>query len=371
MKIIITYGSAGAGHFKAAKAIYDYLKEHCPAIELKLVDAIEESSCLFRFFYTQGYSFLIRHGSSLWWWAFWLTAFKALRWISVPITSFINRINTRGFANFLIQENPDFIISTHFLASYVACRLKKAKKIKSNLLTVITDFAVHPYWVQGSTDTYVVATEFTKEQLVAEGIESERIKDWGIPVEEKFLNQFDKVSLRKIFGIDENKFSALIMTGSFGIGPLGEIVDALYRDVQILVVCASNKKLYARLKSRNLSGVYVFGFVDNIQELMAASDIIITKPGGLTISEILCMELPPIFISEIPGQEAGNLAVLRTYGIGLSPKSIKEIKNTVLDLKEHPDKLKSIQENIKQIKKTNTLRKICNAVCQSSSGVTC
>lgn len=371
MKIIVSYASAGAGHFKAAEAIYNYIKERCPEIDVRIVDAIEKANSLFRISYTFGYSFLVTRLKFLWGLAFWLTDFKLLRPFTKPIASVINQLNSKEFAQFLIRENPDVIISTHFLPSQISSNLKKAKKIKSRLVTIITDFSVHSFWVSADTDIYVVASEFTRAELINEGVREERIKEFGIPIDLKFLKQYDRGKLCRKFDIDENKFTILIMTGSFGLGPLEKIVNALYRDVQILVVCAANKKLYTTLKNRNLANVKVFGFIYNPEELMAVSGIIITKPGGLTISEILGMELVPVFISAIPGQEAGNVEVLKRYDIGLCARSIKALKNIVLDFKEHQDKLKRIKENIRKVKKPDCLREICNAVCQSSLRVTC
>ena len=371
MKIIISYVSAGAGHFKAAEAVYNYIKEHCPQTDVRIIDAIEKTNYLFRINYTFGYSFLVTRLKFLWWLAFWLTDFRPLRLFTRPIASVINQLNTDRFARLLIQENPDVVISTHFLPSEIASNLKKAEKIKSRLVTIITDFGIHPFWISLGTDIFVVASQFSKAELIRDGIAEDRIKEFGIPIDLKFLKQYDREKLCRKFDIDERKFTALIMTGSFGLGPLEKIVNALYRDVQILVVCAANKKLYTRLQNRNLANVKAFGFINNPEELMAVSDIIITKPGGLTISEIAGMELAPLFISAIPGQEAGNIKVLKKYGIGLFASSIGDIKNIVLDLKEHRDKLKTIKDNIKKLKKPDCLKDIYDAVCQSGAGFTC
>lgn len=371
MKILLAYTSAGSGHFKAATALYGYIKKHCPQIDLGLIDILGLSGPLFRFFYSGGYSFLIRHLGFLWHLFFWVTNFKLLRPLVKLITSSLNALNTQEFIKLLIQENPDFIISTHFLPAEVSSRLKKAKKIKAKLITIITDFGVHPFWLADTTDIYVVASAFTKRQLLLEGIAEDRIKEFGMPTDENFLAKYDRRAVARKFDIEADKFTVLIMTGSFGLGPLEAIVNALYKDVQILVVCATNKKLYAKLKKRELSGVKVFGFVDNVNELMTVSDIIITKAGGLTISEILNMELVPIFISSIPGQEECNAQVLKGYGIGFISESVRDIKNTVLDLKAHQYKIQSIKDNIKEIKKPDALREICNVVCQGSLGFSC
>lgn len=371
MKVFVVYASAGAGHFKAAEAIYSYLRQNYKNIELKLTDVLQKSNILFRSIYTYGYALIVNYLRPLWAIGFWLTYTKFLR---LPIKGgrfIINRINTENFAKFLVQENPDFIISTHFLSSEVSSYLKRTQKINSKIITVITDFGIHPFWLSDGTDIYIVASDLTRQQLIREGIDENRVKDWGIPVDLKFLKKYEEDILCSKFNLDKDKFTILIATGSFGIGPIEEIVDLLYKDVQILAVCAKNRRLYKRLKNKNYPNVRVFGLVDNIEELMAVSDIIITKPGGLTISECLAMDLSPIFISAIPGQETENLKILAHYGMSIYPANIAEIKNIGIDFKEHPDKLKKIKERISKIKKPTATRELCDAVCQSSSGFTC
>lgn len=371
MKIIITYASAGAGHFKAAKAIYSNLKEQHKELDVKLADVLQKTSFLFKVSYNQGYSFLVRHAPWLWRLAFLITYSKSLRLFTRPIASIINRLNTRIFSRILIQENPDFIVSTHFLPSEIAADLKTEQKITSKLITIVTDFGVHPFWVSEGTDTYVVASGFTKRQLLLEGIAENNIKELGIPIESKFLKEYNKEELFKKFNLQQNKFIVLIETGSFGIGPIEAIVDLLYKDVQILVVCAKNKRLYKRLKNKNYPDVKVLGFVNNMHELMAVSDIIITKPGGLSISESLAMDLLPIFIVPIPGQEKENIKALAHYGIGIYLEDINKIRDTVMGFRDHSEKLQEIKNSIRKIKKPFACQEICNVICQGSPGDSC
>lgn len=366
MKVIIVHASAGAGHTKAAEAIQEYLINYCPGVESRLVDVLDGAGSFYKFCYKRGYNYLIRRAVWLWAAAFWLTNFKPLRFLSRRLTRISNLSNTRSFIRFLIEENPDYILSTHFLPSEIAANLKNSKKITSRLVTVITDFGVHPFWVNKGTDLYVVASSATKAALILEGVAEENIKDFGIPVKEKFLKTHDRKALSLRIGIDTNKFTVLIMTGSFGIGPIEELADILCKDVQVLVVCALNKKLYECLEAKHLSNVKVYGFVDNSDELMAVSDLIITKPGGLSISEILNMELVPIFISPIPGQERENVSVLSKFGIGFLPRSTKDIREIVMDLKANPDKFKGLLEKIRGLKKPDCLKDIYNVICQSS-----
>lgn len=371
MKIIVTYASAGAGHYKAARAIYGYFKEHCQQTSLEIIDILEKCLPLLRFSYTRGYLFLVKHGLFIWQFSFLITAFRPLRIFNRPIARIINRLSTKAFAEYLIQEQPDYIISTHFLPSEIAACLKKQKKINSRIITVITDFGVHPYWISEPVDNYIAASEYTKKLLISEHIEESKIRALGIPVDEKLLQPYDKNILCAKFKIQPDKFTVLISTGSFGIGPIEEIVRLLHNDVQILVVCARNKKLKLRLQRLVYSNVSIFGFIDNMPELMAISDLIITKPGGLTIAEILAMELVPILICPIPGQEMENARVIEHFGAGQGAGSLADIKNLVLDFKAHPNKIRQIKENIRKIKKPQALEELYNVVCKNSGGPGC
>jgi processive 1,2-diacylglycerol beta-glucosyltransferase len=362
MTVFIVYASVGAGHFKAAEALCNYLKKERLDLDVRLIDVLQKTNTLFRTGYAEGYSFLVNHAILLWGFAFWLTSLKALSSFIKQSVKFIDRLNAKNFINFLRQEDPDYIISTHFLPSQIAAHLVKRKKINSRIISIVTDFGVHPFWITEGVDTYIVPSGLTQEALIQEGIKAHNIKELGMPVEEKFLRKFDKNILCAKFGLAPVKFTVLIVTGSFGIGPIEEIVDLLYKDVQILAVCARNRNLYVRLRNKNYANVRVFGFVDNIEELMAVSSVIITKPGGLSISEILAMELFPIFISTIPGQEKANIEVLKKYNIGLSPKSIEELRNIILDFKENPRKLEILKKNIAYLRKPNALKEISDVI---------
>jgi len=368
MKVLLTYASSGAGHRRAAEAVYDYIRESHPETEVEITDVLAHASAFFKFNYGWGYSFLARRANFLWRLGFWLTDCRIFRPLFRPLTSFINRINTKDFARLLIRDKPDYIISTHFLTSEIAAYLKQGGQITAHLATVVTDFGVHYFWVSPGTDTYIVASQFAGEQLLNFGIEGKRIKQLGIPIDPKFSREYNRVELSSKFGIDAHKFTLLVMTGSFGSGPLEQIAESLCKEAQVLVVCANNKKLYARLNRKNLPNMKAFGLVNNPEELMAVSDMIVTKPGGLTISELLAMELPPLFISAIPGQEENNVKVLRQYGIGISAGNLGELARTILHFKSHPEELISIKEKMRKVKKPSAAGAIFNAVCKGGSG---
>jgi processive 1,2-diacylglycerol beta-glucosyltransferase len=233
---------------------------------------------------------------------------------------------------------------------------------------VITDFGVHPYWFSEPTDLYVVASGYTKKELTAIRIDEARIMESGIPIDAKFSQKYDRNQICRKLGLMPDTFTVLVITGSFGIGPIEEIARALGGEAQVLAVCARNEKLYQRLKEKDYPGVRPFGFVDNIHELMAASDVIVTKPGGLSTSELLAMELVPVFICAIAGQETFNIEALASYGIESRADSVSGVRKMVLDYKNNPEKLRSVKDKIRRIGKPRAAGDLCDAVCKGGIG---
>jgi processive 1,2-diacylglycerol beta-glucosyltransferase len=210
-----------------------------------------------------------------------------------------------------------------------------------------------------------VASDATKVILANQGVTPRNIAVTGIPTDTKFSQAHDRQRISDKLGIDTRRKAVLIVTGSFGIGPIEELAAALHRDYEVLAVCARNKKLYDDLSAHAYPNTYVFGFVDFIDELMAVSDVIITKPGGLTISELLCMDLMPIFISAIPGQETGNIECLRNAGIG---RELAGLKNAGKQVAECILDAQKIKDAIRRFKQTNAVSKIYDSIRTDSPG---
>jgi processive 1,2-diacylglycerol beta-glucosyltransferase len=362
MKTIIACTSAGAGHLRSAEALYNYFRQRDPGAETVLVDVLEESHFLFGNFYGRSYDFMVHHCQWLWRFIFHITSQKNLQPALTKVRTLNNRLNTGNFRQYLIQANPDFIISTHYLPANIACNLKKEGKISSRIVTVVTDFGVHPFWVYDKTDCYFVASDSSVQELLKLGVGAEKIRVTGIPVDPKFSADLDKTALRKKIGLDPGRFTVLVVTGSFGIGPIEAIVEELRSSVQLIAVCAKNEKLFLKLTAKNYPGVRVFGFVDNIEELMASADVIVTKPGGLSISEFLSIGLVPVFVSAIPGQESRNVSVLAKYGIGKKADNAKQVRNIVLDYLNSPQKLISAREKITGLRKPRASEEIYRAL---------
>lgn len=370
MKIIVTYASAGAGHFKAAQAVYNYFKSNDPKVDIQLVDILDHCGGFFKLIYVKGYSLLINNFPWLWACLFNLTASKRYWALSNKIHLLINLPSIKGYSRLLIKENADLVISTHFLSSQVVSHLKQKEKIKSNLVTVITDFGVHPLWISSRVDSYVVASELTQELLSGYGVKKENILPIGIPVDAKFSVELNRQLLADKLSISADKFTVLILTGSFGLGPIEQIVSQLCVDMQLLVVCARNKRLFKKLSEADFANTKVFGFVDNVEELMTVSDLIVTKPGGLSICELLVKELVPVFICPIPGQEEANVSVLGEYGIGVSAGNAANLKEILSSYMNNFSRRNAVKDKIRLIKRPFAAKELYSALRKSNYWVT-
>jgi processive 1,2-diacylglycerol beta-glucosyltransferase len=366
MKVLVIYATAGAGHRKAAEAVYNGLKEmtnHRDPL-VTLVDSLDYTSPFYKTLYSGTYTFLITQVPWLWGIIFVLIDIRWLGWLVNCMRRFQNYLNGRLLVRFLEKEQFDCIISTHFFPNEVAAHLKKSKKISSRIISVITDYDVHTIWLADTIDKYTVATNWTKEKLKSLGVSEDKIAVTGIPTDAKFSKPRDVAGLKQKLGLQPNVFTALIATGSFGIGPIGEIVEAVGddADIQIIVVCGHNKDLYARLKQKEKGLVKIFGLVNNMDELMAVSDVMVTKPGGLSISEALVVGLPMIFFNAIPGQETNNIKVLKQSGVGLSDCSVAEIAQALKQFSSSPADLQAAKEKAKALGKPSAVKDIISLI---------
>ena len=371
MKILITYAYAGIGHKKAAEGVRDALSDFSE-IELITVDVLDYTNPCFKFLYPRLYLFLINKLPSLWGFLYYLVDLSVVDKLLAPARRFFHKLHAKKFIKFVVEKNPDVAICTHFLPAEVISGLKRKNIFKGRLITVITDFLPHTFWLARDSDYFIAAIERTKKDLLRRHIQEERIKVLGIPCEPKFSISKGRQGLIKELGIEDGFFNLLIMGGGFGTGPAREIVHSIYtmesriKDrVQAIVICGKNKKLFGELNKikRDLGvKVCVFGYMNNIDEFMEASDCIITKSGGLTISESLSKKLPMIITQPIPGQETRNCKLLTGYGTAVRADTVRKVMDYVRDFIGFPEKIIGMKARINLLSYPNAARDIARFV---------
>ena len=355
MKILVIHATAGAGHKKAAEAVFHGLQAK-GGFDARLVDALDYTNPFFKKTYPSSYTFLVTRLPALWGFFFALLDIPWLQPLVRAVRRVYNGFNAGALQEFLVREQFDAVITTQFLSAEVCAYLKREGKIRSKVICVVTDFDVHRIWVNKGIDVYTAACDYTKNKLKALGVPSGNIFATGIPTDAKFSRDPDTAALRKELGLRDGVFTVLIATGSFGMGPIEEIMQLL-KNYQLLIVCGHNKDLYGRLKPLAHQNAHILGLVDNMDELMSVADVMVTKPGGLSIAEALVKKLPMIFFSAIPGQEANNIKVLSTYEIVPQAQStLPQIAQTIHEWVSDPQDLDAFKATVKRAFQTKCRR---------------
>ncbi len=239
---------------------------------------------------------------------------------------------------------PDVIVCTHPFPLGIASRLKSRGIFQGHLFATITDFTIHSFWVFPEVDYYLVGSEVLIPQCQEYGIGPERVRATGIPIDIAFEKQYDKNRVKGQIGLDINTPAILLMGGGLGMGPLESVLktfDNISKRCQLIVVAGANKALREKLNktARHMTcKVKVFGFVDNIHHLMAASDFMIGKAGGLTCAEAAAMNLPVFIIDPLPGQEERNTEFMNAMGAGVRIDE-KDLPLVIQDCLAEPGKL--------------------------------
>lgn len=254
----------------------------------------------------------------------------------------------------LIQDfQPDKIVCTHPFPSEMLAGLKKKGIVNVEVINVLTDFTVHPMWLNSGVDTYITPAKALVYYMEEYGVDRGKVKDFGIPIRNEFASIKDKALLRGEMGFLDQT-TILLMGGSLGYGALKETVESLLKadlGLQLIIVCGQNQQLYGKLKKYSTDHVHILGYVENVYELMDVSDFIVTKPGGITVAEAICKELPMILTSPIPGQEVRNIEFLLNNGVGVHARDSNNIIPLLKQLLEDKERVELMKIRCRQLRK--------------------
>ena len=387
-KVLIMSASTGGGHNRAARAIKEELESRTidnMSIECEIVDSLKlvnntmdkvisrgyEKSALYT---PKAYGSVYRFSET--------TIASKNEFKTNPLTSLM----ARKFKHLLNESTPDLIIGTHPFPMIALSTLKKNNNIHSlsrsesfykstkvdipPMISVLTDYTTHSTWIQNEIDYYIVGHEYVKELLVYEGVDSEKVKAFGIPVEKSFLSHRDRETVLTELGLSPEKLTVLLMGGSFGAGNIKETLEdliAIDRDFQILVITGRNEHLKDKLSKMLDSTIHnknicLLGYTNKMNDILASIDVLISKPGGLTTTEALLNDVPMIVPYFIPGQEEENLDFLTNCGAALRTTKKYSLPVLLKVLIDDPSRLDNLRKNIKSIRKSDSAVNISNLV---------
>ncbi len=346
-RILLLYISVLSGHHRAAMAVEKALLALNLETQVFSINSFHYTNPILERVINRTYNGIIKRTPEVW---EYLYDNPKIVKNTQSLKEMMHRYNSTKMRTLITDFNPDIIVCTQAFPCGLVADYKVTFNSKLSLVGILTDFYPHSYWVYEAVDKYVVASNDAKARLLANGILEDKIHVFGIPIDTRFNKDHDKSAIYNKMALDTNKKTILIMGGSGGLGPIKKVVFALDKintDIQIVVVAGTNDKLVRYLKKRMqrfTKKIIVTGYADNIDELMEISDLIITKPGGLTVSEALAKSLPILIINPIPGQESKNTEFLLKEGAAIKAENEAEAAILVESLCKAPVKLEAMKQ---------------------------
>ena len=333
MKILFLPVAIGGGHMKTAEAVKEYIDNNFENAQTMMVDTLKYINPMVDLVVVGGYLNTIKSTPMVY------RKLYEMAENTDNLSDFSKTVNQ--MLSFKIKKlvqtfGPDVIVCTHPFPLQMITTLKRRGKVEAKIMAILTDFAPHSFWHYKEVDTYIVAHQSVKCEMISRGVNPEIIHPLGIPISSRFSIDYNKAEIRSRLGLKDIP-TILLMGGSLGFGDIKDIFLALLNcslNIQTIAVTGKNKRLKTKMEKYakdSAKPVKILGFTDEIPELMSASDFIITKPGGITISEALAKKLPIIIISPIPGQEEKNAHFLQNNGVAIR---IYEKENVELILKQ-------------------------------------
>ena len=367
-KVMIFYAAYGGGHLSAARSIKENIETNYPSVEVKLVDCIEYVNKYVNKVTTKAYSELAKKAPRTWGRVYWKSQSGPLAHIST--TS--NKVLSIKLNKLLQDFNPDIIISTHPFGTQMCAYLKKIGKLEAKIATVMTDYAPHDQWLVFNhyVDYYFVSHDGMKKSLHEKGIPIEKIFATGIPLSNKFLLKYDKTQILESFGLSPDKKTVLFFAGGeFGLGKsetfkIFKSFVACHENIQIVAIAGKNHKMKESFENLveeldKQQNVKILEYTNKVPELMSISDLVVTKPGGLTTTESLASGLPIVVINPIPGQEEENATYLEENKVAIWIRKEDNVEQILNDLFSNPEKMQEMKIRARIISKKNSTKDIC------------
>jgi processive 1,2-diacylglycerol beta-glucosyltransferase len=372
-KILLLSASAGAGHVRAAQALEKAFKqtENGESSEVHHLDILNYTNKVFRHLYSKAYIDLVNKLPEV---PGWVYDKLDKPWKNERRRLALDKLNTRPLVKLLREYQPDLIVCTHFLPAEIVSWLKAKERLSSRQVIIVTDLDVHAMWLVHHYEHYFVALDEARAYLEALGIPPHKITVSGIPIDPVFAQQKDKQEMRAKHGLAPDRTTILLSAGGFGVGSVDALIASLLplqHRAQIVAICGRNeelKKRLTRLAARAKPDATVllrpFGYTNEMDELMTASDLVLGKPGGLTTSEALAKGLVFVIVNPIPGQEERNSDHLLEGAVAIRCNNLPTLSYKLDRLLADPDRFASMQKNAKRMGRPNAAKEIVERVAE-------
>ena len=365
-RVLITYATYGSGHKTLANYVYEYLKKYSD-YEIKIIDLMNYENIL-------GYiskkaferNFKYKTSSIIFTLIYEIMDSRATTMPYKQITKSI--FKNKRLKEDIINFKPDLLISTHFFGNIIVGMLNKKKLTNTKIISIISDYVSHEMWLKDEkgVDAFIVSNEIVKRQLIDENVNAKKIYPYGLPLSEKFKNLDDVTDIKIKYHVNNKKKTILFFAGgsigsSFSYDYLKKLLSKRY-DINIIFVCGKNEKL--RYKVLNLvrkydyQNVHVLGFSNEVNNLLNIADVVITKPGGISITECLEMKRPMLLIPGNGGQEIYNAKFICKNGYGMNCRTPRKLSKIVGNILYKKNLLCNMKNKLNKYHDNNSIEKI-------------
>ena len=363
--------SAGAGHVRAAEAVVKAAAAAHPPVAATHVDLLSLVPKEFRKLYGEQYIRLVEKLPQLWSYLYAKSDRPSRDSLTGKLKRAVEKLNTRKLHAEIERLAPDAILCTHFLPAELLARQKSKGRALPPLWVQVTDFDVHALWVHSHVDRYCVANDEVAFRLADRGIPRERISVTGIPVMPQFSAPLDRATCAGELGLSAEKFTVLMMAGGAGVGGLDTLAERALRlpdAPQVVALAGRNAELLQRLQAaaaRHPGKLFPLGFTTTVERVMTAADLVVTKPGGLSVSECLAKQKPMLLVSPIPGQEERNADYLLESGAAIKAVDAATLVFKLARLLAGPAQLEAMRAAAARIGRPNAAADVVELISAS------
>jgi processive 1,2-diacylglycerol beta-glucosyltransferase len=360
-RVLLLSASSGAGHVRAAQALEKAFLARGDC-EVEHIDAIAYVSKLFQRAYDKTYISLVRRAPGLMGVIYDRTDQP---WQHPRRRLALDRVNSQPMIRLLKRAQPDLCVATHFLPAEIIAWLIAKKKLHAKNAIVVTDYDVHAMWLCRTVGRYYVAIPEAAEYLAGIGVSRDIVRVAGIPVDPLFAVPLGRSAARTKLKLDAKSPILLLAAGGYGIGPLEQLVRdllALQKPWQLVAIAGKSEKMKKRLdeiasSAGTLAGgsprLVPLGFTSQMDQYMAAADLLVGKAGGLTTSEALARHLPMVLIEPIPGQEFRNADHLLEAGAAIRCNNLPAAAWKIAKLLDDPARMEKMRCAAAQLARPN------------------
>lgn len=362
-KILIMYASYGTGHKKIAEYIENYFKEN-GNFKIETIDILQNSTPILGSLSKK--TFEKMNFSIPFLWDFLYNVFNRKLYLFPKNAIMFSWFKNKKLKNKIIEYKPDLVISTHYFCSTIISHFKTKKKINSKLITIVTDYEAHEFWLENEKqeDYLIVGSAIEKKEIIKKGFSRHKIKDTGIPLSKEFdPKNYNREKTFETYNLN-SKHKTLVFFCSRGNITSSYVKELVKNNLKynIIIVTGNNTKLKQKItkikEKEETNNIKILGYINNVPELLNIADLVVTKPGGATVTECLYFNVPMIFVGKHSGQEKANAKYLEQQKCALIVNSKKKLIKELKKILENDNKLLKYKNNISKISKKDAMEKL-------------